>query len=129
MNTGKTDLWSLKTILVVEDLPHNYELIEQILQPSGAKIKWARNGLEAIEYCTETNNPVDLVLMDINLPVVNGYVAIKKIKNARPSLPIITQTAYAFDGEREKSFDAGCDDYLEKPIKANLLLQTIAKFL
>jgi two-component system cell cycle response regulator DivK len=129
MNSLKPNCWSQKTILIVEDLPHNYELIEQILLPYGPKVKWARNGLEAIEYCSDAHNKVDVVLMDINLPVVNGYVATKKLKTLRPSLPIITQTAYSYDGEREKSFEAGSDEYLEKPLKASVVLDVLSRWI
>jgi CheY-like chemotaxis protein len=129
MNSLKPNCWGDKAILIVEDLPHNFELIEQILHPYGPKVQWARNGLEAIEFCSNAANKVDIVLMDINLPVVNGYVATKKIKALRPNLPIITQTAYSFDGEREKSIEAGSDDYLEKPLKANDLIQAVSRLL
>jgi hypothetical protein len=97
--------------------------------PYGPKVKWARNGLEAIEYCSDAHNKVDVVLMDINLPVVNGYVATKKLKALRPSLPIITQTAYSYDGEREKSFEAGSDEYLEKPLKASVVLDVLSRWI
>ncbi|MEJ5302421.1 MAG: response regulator [Bacteroidales bacterium] len=101
--------WSSKTVLIVEDLPHNYELLSTMLIPTGIAIAWAKNGLEAIEYIANPVNKADIVLMDINMPVLNGYIAIKRIKEMRPNLPIITQTAYAYEGEQEKSFKAGTD--------------------
>lgn len=121
--------WKDKTVLIVEDLPHNYELLASILIPTGIAITWAKNGLEAIDYCSDASNPADLVLMDINLPIINGYVAIKRIKEIRPGLPVITQTAYGFEGEQEKSYQAGTDDYILKPIVKDILFAKMSKFL
>jgi len=69
---------------------------------------------------------LSLVLMDINMPIKNGYECTRIIKEERPDLPVIAQTAYAMSGEREISREAGCDDYLAKPIKVKELLETIA---
>lgn len=121
--------WSSKTVLIVEDLPHNYELLSTMLIPTGIAIAWAKNGLEAIEYINNPANPADIVLMDINLPILNGYVAIKRIKEMRPNLPIITQTAYAYEGEQEKSFKAGTDEYILKPIRREILFEKMRKYL
>ena len=88
----------------------------------------AENGNEAIKQCKE-NPTIDLVLLDINLPFVNGYEAASKIKKIRPKLPIIAQTAYAIIGDREKSIAAGCDDYIQKPINVELLMEIIGKVL
>lgn len=127
-NTPLPD-WSSKTVLIVEDLSHNYELLSTMLIPTGIAIAWARNGLEAIEYINNPANPADIVLMDINMPVINGYIAIKRIKEMRPHLPIITQTAYAYEGEQEKSFKAGTDEYILKPIRREILYQKMKKYL
>jgi len=113
-------------ILVVEDDEPSFEFLKVILSKSGYKIIWALNGEEAVTICKE-NMDIDLVLMDINMPVMNGYDATKAIKKLRPSLPIIAQTAYAVSGDREKAIAAGCDDYISKPIKNELLLDKIGK--
>ncbi|GAB6278651.1 MAG: hypothetical protein STSR0006_06490 [Lentimicrobium sp.] len=121
--------WRGKTVLIVEDLPHNYELLVNFLIPTGISMVWAKKGLEAIEYIQDITAPADIVLMDINLPIMNGYEAMRKIKQIRPHLPIITQTAYAYEGELEKSYEAGSDEYILKPIRRENLIKKMEKFL
>jgi len=119
---------SYKTVLVVEDVESNYLYIEALLKSLKIKIIWAKTGNEGINFCKE-NPQIDLVLMDILLPEINGYEATKQIKKFRPKLPIIAQTAFAMYGDNEKAFEAGCDDYIAKPIKKQLLLDLIKKYL
>jgi len=119
--------WSDKLILVAEDVDSNYFLIQTILKKTGANLQWAKNGQEAYEMCRK-NYDIDLVLMDIQMPVMNGYDATREIKKIRPSLPVIAQTAYAMSGEKEKSIDSGCDDYIPKPLKKKELLLRINRF-
>jgi len=134
VNTSVTNINNLKEdlkdkiILVVEDDESSFEFLKAILRKPGYNIIWATNGEEAVKICKE-NTTVDVVLMDINMPVMNGYDATKAIKKLRPLLPIIAQTAYAIAGDREKSIAAGCDDYISKPIKKELLLDKIGKLL
>lgn len=120
--------WVDKTILIVEDVNHNYKFLYHGLKATNAKVLWAKNGKEAYEAC-KTDTKIDLILMDINMPIMNGYKAIRLIKNLNKNIPIITQTAYAFSGEREKSFAAGSDDYILKPIRINELLELMVKYL
>ena len=120
--------WADKTILIVEDVNHNYKFLIHALKPTKAKFIWAKNGKDAYETC-KSNSQINLILMDINMPIMNGYKAIKLIKNLNKNIPIITQTAYAFSGEREKSIAAGSDDYILKPIRINELLEIMAKYL
>jgi CheY-like chemotaxis protein len=120
--------WSDKTILIVEDVSHNYKFLFHAVKPTKAQVLWAKNGKEAYEAC-KTDTKIDIILMDINMPIMNGYKAIRLIKNLKKNIPIITQTAYAFAGEREKSFAAGSDDYILKPIRTNELLATMAKYI
>ena len=94
---------------------------------SGLNTIWAKNGEESIKLCKENTN-IDLVLMDIHMPIMNGYEATKEIKKFRPNLPIIAQTAYAIIGDRQKSLDAGCDDYISKPIKQEVLIAKIENY-
>ncbi len=122
----KASNFSNKTILVVEDDDASYEFLKIVLNNLEINnIAWAKNGKEAIKHCKE-NAAIDLVLMDINLPVMSGYEATKEIKTFRPSLPIIAQTAYALAGDREKSIEVGCDDYIPKPIKKENLLEILS---
>ncbi len=117
-----------KTILIVEDDASSLEFLKTIINKYNIKILSTDNGVDAIQIC-KTNKSIDLVLMDINMPVMDGYTATKQIKKIRPNLPIIAQTAYAISGDREKSLEAGCDDYISKPIKRQLLYDLIDKYL
>jgi CheY-like chemotaxis protein len=87
----------------------------------------AKNGQEAVDMVEK--GEYDLVLMDIKMPIMDGLEATKKIKETHPSLPIIALTANAFDSDRQMAFDAGCDEFLSKPISSDLCLRTIAKVL
>lgn len=116
-----------KELLIVEDEESNYLLLERILSKTPININWVKNGQDAISFCYEED--VDIVLMDIQLPKVNGYDATKNIKEFKPALPIIAQTAYAMAGDKEKALKAGCDDYLSKPINRNELLRILHKYL
>ena len=121
--------WSAYTILIVEDERTNYNLLMIMLRPSQVKIIWADNGRKAIEMMEAHQNEIDLVLMDIRLPLINGYDATRAIKKIRPDVPVIAQTAYAMDVEIQTAMEAGCDGYVTKPIERNLLLDTIAAHL
>ncbi|MEA3443774.1 MAG: ATP-binding protein, partial [Bacteroidota bacterium] len=126
-NTLLSD-FSNKTILIVEDDESSYFYFASTLKTTGANIIWVMDGFKAIEIC-KNNFSVDLILMDIRLPKLSGYAATKEIKAMHPNLPIIAQTAYAMPGEKQKCFDAGCDDYLTKPILPNDLIMSIAGFI
>ncbi len=117
-----------KTILIAEDVEASYQLIEAMLSKLQVNLIWAKDGEDTIKLC-EDNPQIDLVLMDINMPILNGYDATKAIKEMRPDLPIIAQTAYAIIGDREKSIEAGCDDYISKPIKKESLIKIINKYI
>ncbi|GEM_PF-458828 len=120
--------WDNKVILIAEDSVLNYTYLEAILQRTNVKLIWAKDGKEAVEIC-QKNEDIDIVLMDIKMPVLDGLNAIKEIKKFRKDLPIIVQTAYAMPEDRERSFAAGSDDYLTKPLNANELFKTIGKFM
>jgi len=119
--------WTKKNVLVVEDEDSNFFLMERILRKTGARLIWAKNGLEAVEMVNKQD--VDVILMDIRMPVMDGYEATEIIKQSKPSIPIIAQTAYALKGEREKSLSAGCDGYISKPIDSRELILLLQKFL
>ena len=114
------------TILVAEDEILNFLLIEEMLSDLNINIIHVKNGQEAVDYCKE-NNHIDLVLMDINMPIKDGYTATKEIKTFRKDLPIVAQTAYAHDYERKKFSDI-FDEYLTKPLNQNTLTKTIEKW-
>lgn len=117
-----------KTVLIVEDIESSFHFLTVVLLKSRINTVWAKNGADAIKLCKE-NSIIDLVLMDISMPIMNGYEATAKIKKFRPHLPIIAQTAYAIEGDREKALAAGCDDYISKPINKDSLYQIIDKYL
>ncbi len=119
--------WQGKTILVVEDNTQSYYFIRELLKRTGIYIERAINGFEAIDMCRNRN--IDLVLMDIQLPKMNGYEATKEIKKINSAIPVIAQTAFAMEGDREKSILAGCDDYIPKPLNINSLLPKINQFI
>ncbi|MFT3737343.1 MAG: ATP-binding protein [Breznakibacter sp.] len=119
--------WEGKTFLVAEDEEDNFRYIEVALALSNASLIWARDGKEAVEIFRKVGN-IDLVLMDIKMPFMDGYMATQEIKRLSTNVPVIAQTAYAMSEEREKSFAAGCDDYIAKPIGYEDLLRTIHKF-
>jgi len=114
-------------ILVAEDSPTNQTLIELILKKAGLKAKIVDNGYEAVQ-CVEKEN-FDAILMDIQMPVMNGYEATKLIKAKHPEVPVIALTACAMKGDDDKCYAAGCDDYLTKPVDRKKLLATLTKYL
>ena len=99
-----------------------------MLKRSNAKIIRAKNGEEAVNLCID-NKEINLILMDIKMPVMDGKKATKQIKQIRPDLPIIAQTAYAFLDEKTDILTAGFDDYISKPILIPDFLQKIKKHL
>ncbi|MDY0084290.1 MAG: tetratricopeptide repeat protein [Bacteroidales bacterium] len=117
-----------KTILIVEDVDSSFDLLNIIIQGTRANVLRAVTGSDAVEMCV-TNPDIDLVLMDIQLPQLNGLEATNRIKSFRPTLPIIAQTAFAMTEEKEACFAAGCDAYLSKPIKAELMLPVIKEII
>jgi PAS domain S-box-containing protein len=117
-----------KTILVAEDNSNNLMLIEELLLSQKLKVIRAENGVEAVNVCAGSNPP-DLVLIDIKMPVMDGIEATKKIKEHNPGLPVIALTAYALEVDRKLILASGFDDYLEKPIKLELLFNSLARFL
>ncbi|NVO01367.1 MAG: response regulator [Bacteroidetes bacterium] len=120
--------FSGKTILAVEDVEINAMIIRQYLKTTNAKVIEAKNGDSAIKICNE-NDKIDLVLMDILMPIMNGYDATKEIRKIRPNLPIIALTAYAYAEDREKCLKAGCNDFVTKPIDWSELYAVIDTWL
>jgi CheY-like chemotaxis protein len=121
--------WSNRTILIAEDDEINFKYLSLILfRKTGVNVLWAINGQMAVDFCKEYNH-IDLVLMDIQLPIIDGIEAIKQIKSFRPALPIIVHTANAYGEECERSFEAGCDEYVTKPANFQHLLYKIENLL
>lgn len=116
----------MKTILIVEDTELNVDLLIQILEDD-YNLLVAKDGAQGVEL-TEQQQP-DLVLMDISLPVMDGYEATRNIRKTFKTLPIIGLSAHAMQGDGNKAIDAGCNDYLTKPIDEDLLLKKLREYL
>ena len=120
--------WTGKKILIVEDDVSSTFFLKEVLEETGASMAFATDGLTALKLCREDLD-ISLVLMDIQIPFLNGFETSKQIKDLRPDLPIIAQTAYAFIDDREKSLQAGCDDYISKPIDPFELLDRLSLYM
>lgn len=116
------------TILIAEDDDINYMFLEEMLSEYHFTLLHARNGKEAVEIFTDNINKINLILMDIQMPIMDGFSATQKIKAIKPEVPIIAQTAYAYSTEIELSKRAGCSDYLVKPIQQEQLIKKIIEF-
>jgi two-component system, cell cycle response regulator DivK len=118
----------VKRILIVEDVEFNRDLLVQLLEDN-YELLTAADGLAGIALA-EREHP-DLILMDLSLPVVDGWEATRRIKAtaALCSIPIIALTAHAMRGDAEKARECGCDDYLSKPLDEDLLFEKLAQFL
>jgi PAS domain S-box-containing protein len=130
-NKGKTTdkrQYEGKTILIVEDVESNFLLLQNYLNNSGVRIIWAKSGEESVETC-RGNDKIDLVLMDIRLPGIDGYEAINQIKTINPKQKIIVQTALALKEDRDRAQNENCDDYITKPIRFNEFTDVLSKHL
>ncbi len=114
-------------ILVAEDEILNYELVREILSMHGFVTLHAVNGEEAVSIVQERQD-ISMVLMDIKMPVLDGLEASRLIKAIKPDLPIVALTAHVLQGDREKTLEAGCDDYLTKPVSRKILIDCIEKY-
>ena len=117
------------TILYVEDNPDNRSLIRRVLEAEDYAVVEAINAKQALEKLEDSN--IDLVLMDINMPDMDGYTLTAKIKAIQKfsKIPIVAVTANVMRGDREKSLGAGCDGYIQKPIDIDTLSQQIERFI
>jgi len=120
--------WKDKKVLVVDDIEVNFIFLETIFSETGVKTLYATNGKIAVEMCKK-HKDIDLVLMDIKMPVMDGYEATKIIKKENPNLPVVIQTAYSFNEEYDKCRELGCSDYITKPLKSENVLSVLAKYL
>lgn len=115
-----------KVILVAEDIESNFKLISYFLEGSNAEVLHANNGKEAVEKCLSMGH-IDLILMDIKMPVMDGYTAVKLIREKNTEIPIIAQTAYADD--RERAIECGCSGFLSKPFNKKALFEILCEFI
>lgn len=115
-------------ILVAEDDDVSYSLLEVVLRKMNCRLIRAINGKEAVDHF-EKNNQISLILMDLKMPVMDGYEATRKIRKMDAKVPIVAQTAYAMAGDDQQAYEAGCSDYISKPISKKMLESLIVKYL
>jgi CheY-like chemotaxis protein len=117
--------WENKVVLITEDEEVNFFYLKTIFKKTEARIIRARNGKEAVDIIREHGGDIDLVLMDLNMPVMDGYEAMRIIKSQHPKIPIIAQTAYTLTEDRTKCMQAGFNDYISKPINRLALFRLV----
>lgn len=115
-------------ILIAEDDEMSYMFLQNLLEQKGISILHAKNGSEAVEM-VQNAPEISLVLMDIQMPVMNGEEAIRQIRTFNQTIPIIAQTAYAMPTDRKKFLEIGCNDYISKPIEKNRLFKLLQKYM
>jgi signal transduction histidine kinase len=120
--------WKDKVILVVEDDEVNFRFLEVLLQDTGVQILHATNGVQAVELC-KTITKIDLVLMDLKMPEMDGIEATREIRKFNRKVPIIAQTAFVLDSELQTCIEAGCNDHITKPIDIKEFLEKVDKYL
>lgn len=123
-STGK----SIKTVLIAEDTDSNYRLLEIYLASEEFKIVRAKDGREAVDFC-KTEEQIDLILMDIKMPDMDGFEATRIIRGILPNVPVIAHTAYATEADKKKIFSSGFAGYIAKPYSKADLLATVNKLL
>jgi two-component system cell cycle response regulator DivK len=126
--TDATYSWDGKTVLIVEDNETSNIYFEAALRKTKAQLIWAKNGLDAVELAKGNPN-IDLILMDINMPKMDGIEATRIIKSIHPNMTIVVQTAFILSGEERLCQEAGCDEFITKPIRLKYLLDTINRYL
>jgi hypothetical protein len=129
VNTIKADEYNFsdKVILVAEDEDANFIFINEVLEETGAKIIRAKNGQEALELFSDNPN-VDIILMDIKMPILTGIDVTIAIRKFNKKVPIVALTAYAMTGDKERCLAAGCNNYISKPIRRNEILTLISEY-
>lgn len=125
--TTTTYDWKNKTILVADDIDSNYVFLKTVIKQTNAEVIWAKTGIEAVEM-VKKNPAIDLVLMDIVMPDMDGFEATKLIKQHNTNLPVVCQTAYPTNENFHAANDCGFDSFMAKPIKVDGMLQVIDKF-
>ena len=121
--------WHTKEVLIAEDAESNYLFIKELISPTRIRVLRARDGMEAVELFQ--NNPsIDIVIMDVLMPRMDGYEATRKIREIRPDIPVIAQSAFTFEGDIQDGLYAGSfNDYIMKPYTRKVLLAVINKYL
>jgi len=122
------DLYCGVEILIAEDDPTNYTLLKELIDPTGAEHFWAKNGKEALDILAKHQH-ISLILMDINMPEMDGITATRKIREKEIDIPIIFQTAYTSEENKKECYTAGGNDFLSKPLSSKKLCLVLKKYL
>lgn len=117
--------WNNRVVLITEDEEVNFYYLKTLLQRADATVIRAKNGKEAVDIITKHKGGIDLILMDLNMPVMDGYEAMRIIKTRHPAIPIIAQTAYTMNNDRHRCLQAGFNDYIAKPINRLALYRMV----
>ena len=120
-----------RTVLVVEDNDMNMQLVEYLLEEGGYQIVKASSGEEALSITRDAGAPLDLILMDIHLPGMDGLSVVREMKSdlRTQKIPILALTAHAMRGDKDRFLEAGCDGYISKPIDVKTFLSSIEQFM
>ena len=118
-----------KVILIAEDEKINFLFLKSVFKNSGAEILEAKTGKEAIDLCRNRESRIDIILMDIKMPDIDGLEATRQIKKMNPDIVVIAQTAYTFKEDQRRAVESGCDDFLAKPVRPSNLLALVEKHL
>lgn len=121
--------WPNKTILIADDDLLSRKYFAKVLEFTKVKLIFVKNGKEAVDYCCCDHPSVDLVLMDIKMPLKDGLTATREIKKNRPEIPVLIQTAYAFDYDKTNAMASGSDEFISKPIHRERLFELLEKYL
>ncbi|HKL38183.1 MAG TPA: response regulator [Bacteroidales bacterium] len=120
--------WNNRSVLIAEDEDSNFKYLQIVLRHTGVKIFRAKSGKEVIRLFRE-HPYIDLILMDIKMPELNGLDAAKKIRAFNQQVPIVALTAYAMSDDREISLKAGCNDYISKPVQRSRIFSVLSRYL
>lgn len=126
-NEKHIEPYSLK-ILIAEDEKNSAFFLKTLFKKYARELIFAENGEQAVQMCRE-HSDLDIVLLDIKMPDMDGYTAARQIREFNKDLVIIAQTAFAMKGDREKAIEAGCNDYIAKPLKKDSLLAVVTKYI
>jgi CheY-like chemotaxis protein len=120
--------WEDRLILIAEDDVINFNLLSIMLRPTRIKVIWAKNGLEAVNYFKENSN-IDIILMDIQMPVLDGNEAANQIREMDMKVPIVVISAYTSVDVRQRAKEVGTNEFINKPVQSTLLIDVIEKYI
>ena len=121
-------IYQCKNIIIAEDNEYQFQYLKELLSYTHAVIYWAKNGKEVLDYVNQLNN-VDLIIMDIRMPYMDGVETTRKIRETNQNIPIVVQTAYASAANELTYLEMGCNDYIAKPINKKEFLEKITRFI